>query len=227
MTIRTYTVVLVALVAVLTGPALFAYDANCNGCIGDEWDLTEEQMLPYNAAIGEFLADNESATLDELTIGDLRELGAELSVIAQEEDYVRRARQSSRFIPGAGHFMIGEGGRGAAFVTGSVLITAGTLVGAYFVLPDGVQFGEVDYINDSFREIGTAWRAESFASILPAVGVLIGGGILNAILGEIASEDAEKRARLQIQTGERTFEPQPFIFPDANGRLMLGARIGF
>lgn len=222
--IRRLPLVLTAVLVLLGSSALFAGPRP--GPESYDWDLTEEEMLPYNDAITEFMRAHESATLDQLTIGDLRDLGAHLSVVAQEEDYVRTARQSSRLMPGAGHFMIGEGGRGAAFTTGSVLIVAGTIVGAYFALPDEVQFGDVDYINDSFREIGTAWRGESIASMLPAVGVLIGGGIVHAILGEIASNDAERRARAQVESGAVRFDPQPFIFPDAQGRLMLGARIG-
>ncbi len=192
----------------------------------EEYDLDEDEILVYNDAIFDFLEQRDEEQLGDLTIGDLRELGATLSVIAQEEDYVRSARQSSRFIPGSGHFKIDEGGRGAAFLSGSLLVTAGTLVGAYFVLPEDVQFGEVDYVNDSFREIGSAWRGESIASILPAFGVLIGGGIVQGILGEIAANDAEKLAREQIESGEKTFAPQPFIYPDPRGRLILGARIG-
>ena len=47
--------------------------------------------------------------------------------------------------------MIGAPGVGAAYATGSVAVIAGAVVGAYFALPEDVQFGEVDYINDSFR----------------------------------------------------------------------------
>lgn len=192
----------------------------------NEWGLTEEEMLPYNAAIEAFMVEREATTVDQITIGELRELGATLSVVAQEEDYVRRAAQASHIMPGSGHFGIGENGRGAAFLAGSVVVAAGTMVGAYLLLPEEVQFGDVDYINDSFREIGTAWRGESIASLLPAFGVLMGGGLVHAILGELASNDAEAIARRQIETGEKTFAPKPFIYPDARGRLILGARIG-
>ena len=191
-----------------------------------DWDLSEAEMLPYNEAIEEFFSDRESEAIGELTVGELRELGAQLSVVAQEEDYVRRARQSSHIMPGTGHFMIGEGGLGAAFTTGSIVVMAGTVVGAYMVLPDAVQFDELDYINDSFRDIGQAWRGESISSMLPAFGVLLAGGIVHGIIGEIVSNDAEKKARKQIDSGEKRFEAQPFIYPDAHGRLMLGARIG-
>lgn len=209
-------------IAVVAAPLLFAQTDPCEYGL----DLTGGELLPYNAVIEDFLTERESETIDEITIGELRELGAQLSVLAQEEDYVRSARQASWFLPGAGHFKIGENGRGAAFMTGSVLVVAGTLVGAYFALPEDVQFGEVDYINDSFHDIGSAWRGESIASMLPAIGILIGGGIVQSILGEVASCDAGRRARAQIESGEKRFEPQPFIFPDAQGRLMLGARIG-
>ncbi|MFO8042475.1 MAG: hypothetical protein R6U25_04665 [Alkalispirochaeta sp.] len=192
----------------------------------EDWGLSEEQLLPYNEAIDQFMDEHATSTIDEITIGDLRQLGATLSIVAQEEDYVRRAAQASHLMPGSGHFGIGEIGRGVAFLAGSAVVTAGTLAGAYFLLPEEVQFGELDYINDSFREIGSTWRGESIASLLPSFGVLLGGGLIHSILGELASNDAEKIARRQIESGEKSFDPQPFIYPDARGRLILGARIG-
>lgn len=194
---------------------------------GEEWEMWEEDLNLYDAEIEVFVAENGERELGTLTLRELSVLADRLSVTAQEESYVRRAKLSSRFMPGAGHFAIGEPGIGAAYTTGSILVTAGTVVGAYILLPEGVQFGEVDYIDDSFRDIGNAWRSESFASLLPAMGVLLGGSIVNAILAEIASQDAEARARRQIESGERRFEPKPFIFPDSEGRLMLGASLGY
>jgi TM2 domain-containing membrane protein YozV len=193
---------------------------------GYEWELTEEEMLPYNETFEAFLDAHESDSIEDLTIADLRALSAQLSIVAQEEDYVRSARQASRVFPGAGQFMIGDVGRGVAFTAGSIAIVAGTLVGTYFVLPNKVQFHETDYINDSFQEIGQAWRDQSIFSLLPAFGVLVGGGIVHGILSEVAATDAELRARAQIESGAKRFEPRPFIYPDANGRLILGARIG-
>lgn len=191
-----------------------------------QWDLSEEEMLPYNSEIGRFLAEHQAVSAGDITIGEMRELGARLSVVAQEESYVRSARHASQGMPGAGHFMIGENGRGAAYMTGSVLVFAATVVGAYLVLPNGVQFHELDYINDSFGDIERAWRGESIASMLPTFGVLLAGGTIHALLGALASGDAEERAREQIVSGEKRFEPKPFIYPDATGRLVLGARIG-
>jgi hypothetical protein len=192
-----------------------------------EWDLSEEEMLPYNTTIEQFLDEHRTRSLDELTIGDLRDLGARLSVLAQEEGYVRSARQASQVMPGAGQFMVDAPGPGIAFAGGSLVVVAGTLVGTYFVLPKRVQFHNTDYINDSFREISTAWRAQSIMSLLPAFGVLVGGGIVHGILSDVAADDAERRARAQVDSGAKRFEPQPFIFPDPNGRLILGAKIGF
>ncbi len=191
-----------------------------------QWDLSEEEMVPYNGVIEDFLAQREAESIGEITIGEMRELGSRLSVLAQEEDYVRSARHASQAFPGSGHLMIGENGIGAAYVTGSILVVAATVVGAYFVLPEAVQFHELDYINDSFGDIERAWRGESIASIAPAFGVLLAGGVVHALLGAISSEDAERRAREQIVSGEKRFEPTPFIYPDATGRLILGARIG-
>ena len=125
-----------------------------------------------------------------------------------------------------GHFMTGANGAGAAFTVSSIAVVAGTVVGWYYVLPDAVQFDELDYINDSFQEIEDAWMGESIASFLPSAGVLIGGAIVHGILAEIAAESAGERAREQIETGAKRFEPEPFIYPDPRGRLILGARIG-
>jgi heme A synthase len=191
-----------------------------------QWDLSEEEMLPYNTEIEGFLAERAAMSVGDVTIAEMRELGSRLSVVAQEESYVRSARHASQAMPGAGHFMIGENGRGAAYMTGSVLVVAATVVGAYLVLPNGVQFHELDYINDSFGDIERAWRGESIASVAPAFGVLLAGGVVHSLLGALASGDAEERAREQIVSGEKRFEPKPFIYPDTSGRLVLGARMG-
>tara|TARA_B100000614_G_scaffold188477_1_gene169481 strand:- start:26 stop:697 length:672 start_codon:yes stop_codon:yes gene_type:complete len=193
----------------------------------DEWTLPSEDIHPYDTIVAEFLAETGNTAVGDLTVAQLRDLTGALSVQAQQEDFIRRAEQSSRAMPGSGHFMVGADGRGALLTTSAVLVMAGTVVGAYFALPDGVQFGSVDYINDSFREINAAWRSESIRSMLPAAGVVLAGGVVHGILGEIASRDAGRIAREQITSGARTFEPQPFIFPDPSGRLMLGARIGY
>ena len=197
-----------------------------SGECGYEWDLTEEEMLPYNDTIERFLDEHASVTFDQLSIGDIRELGTRLSVHAQQENYVRSARQASRVMPGSGHYMIGEPGVGTAFSVTSFILMTGTLVGTYFVLPERVQFHETDYINDSFRDISIAWRSQSIMSLLPAAGVIIAGGIVHGLLGELSAVDAERRARRQVDSGEKRFDPQPFIFPDAHGRLILGARMG-
>ena len=148
---RTIAMGLIVVFSVAVSP-LFAESMHME----DDWGLSEEQLLPYNQAIDQFMDERATSTMDEITIGDLRQLGATLSVVAQEEDYVRRASHASYLMPGSGHFGVGETGRGVAFLAGSVVIAAGTVVGAYFLLPEEVQFGELDYINDSFREIGTA-----------------------------------------------------------------------
>jgi len=159
------------------------------------------------AGLGAALQAMSAEQLGTLTVGDLVKLAERISVSEQEARYVQRARVASRFVPGAGQFMTGDAPGGALFLGGDLLLAAGTLIGAYFLLPANVQFSSVNYLDDPIASIRSRWEANSISSYLPSFAVCLGGMILQHVLGHFASIEAAKGARKKIADGKVTFTP--------------------
>jgi hypothetical protein len=159
------------------------------------------------AGMGAWLQAMSAEQLGTLTVEDLVKLAERISVSEQEARYVQRARAASRFVPGAGQFMTGDTLGGALFLGGDIALAAGTLIGAYLLLPANVQFSSVNYLDDPIASIRSRWEANSISSYLPSFGVCLGGMILKHILGHFASIEAAKSARKNIADGKVTFTP--------------------
>jgi hypothetical protein len=168
--------------------------------------------------LSSLLQAREGAALGELRIRDVRDLLAEASVRMQEVQFLGDVRHASLWMPGAGHIKAGDGGRGAGYLAANIALTAGTLVGAYFLLPSEVRFDELSYFGDSFQEIEAAWKGQSFVDVLPSIGVVAGGFAVRALLGYFAAESAGRFAAARIRDGEIRFEPYA-----AADKLGLGA----
>jgi len=162
--------------------------------------------------------------LGALSYGELRELAGRLSVAHQKDRFVARSKAMSLMMPGSGQFLNKDVGAGAAFLAADLAVVAGTLVGAYFLLPDNLRFDQLDYFNDSFDVIHDAWRDHSFTDYLPSLAVLAGGGLAKAILGQISSTHAGKLARRNIDAGTVSFEPDLLVLPDGGMMMGLGWR---
>lgn len=145
--------------------------------------------------------------LGTLTVGDLVKVAERISISRQEARYVQRARVASRFLPGAGQFMTGDSLGGALFLGGDIALAAGTLIGAYLLLPANVQFSSTNYLDDPITSIRSRWEANSISSYLPSFAVCLGGMILKHVLGHFASVEAAKNARKNIAEGKVTFTP--------------------
>jgi hypothetical protein len=119
-------------------------------------------------------------------------------------------------MPGVGQFMAGDPVSGSLFVAGDLALFAGTVLGAYFLLPSNVQFGTgngtagagLDYLNTPLVGIKNAWEANSLLAYLPSIGVVAGGMILKHLLGWWSSKSAAGLARQNIADGKVTFEPE-------------------
>lgn len=157
--------------------------------------------------LSSLLESREGSALGEVRIRDVRDLLAEASVRMQELQFLGEVRQSSLMMPGVGHLKAGDNGRGAAYLAANVVLTAGTLVGAYFLLPAEVRFDEVSYFTDSYQEIETAWKGQSLVDMLPSIGALAGGFAVRGLLGYFAAESAGHVAAARIRAGEIRFEP--------------------
>jgi hypothetical protein len=173
-------------------------------CAGAQQSLSPAGV---QAELGAALEEMSASQLGTLTVGDLARLAARISVAEQKAAYVQRARMASRFLPGVGQFMTGDTVGGSLFLAGDIALMAGTVIGAYALLPSNVQFSSIDYLNDPLGVIRSRWESNSISEYLPSFGVMLGGMIVKGVLGHFASEDAAKKARQNIAEGRVTFTP--------------------
>jgi len=169
-----------------------------------------------SAEVRSALQEMSTEQLGTLTVSDLEKLADRISIAEQEARYVQRARAASRFLPGAGQLLTGDAAGGALFLGGDLVLAAGTLIGAYLLLPSSVQFSSIDYLNDPISSIRAKWEGNSIAGYLPSFAVCVGGMILTHVLGHFASIEAAKSARKAIADGNVTFTPS-FDFLDRPG----------
>jgi hypothetical protein len=125
----------------------------------------------------------------------------------------------SFMMPGSGQFLNKEYGTGAAFLAADLAVVAGTLIGAYYLLPDNVRFQNLDYFHTPLDDIHDAWRDNTFTDYLPSLAVLAGGGVLKVVVGQLSSAHAGKAARRSIEAGKVSFEPDLLLVPDG---MMMG-----
>jgi hypothetical protein len=203
---------LLALLAV--GGAAFA--APCEAS-RDPFQLDEAFL---RAEIEQALAGDRDRQLGALTIGELQELLGRLSVARQKTAFIARSRAMSMMMPGLGELVNKDKVGGALFMTADLALLAGTIIGAYFLLPANLRFDQLDYFYGPFTDIRDRWEAHSFMDYLPAAAVLVGGGLLKAILGGISASHAEKLARRNIAEGKITFEPRLLLPP--HGPMGMG-----
>jgi hypothetical protein len=180
----------------------------------------EEQLLEQE--LQAVLAAEESSVLGELTVGEAQDLMGEISIAYQKAAYVSKSRAMSFILPGLGQFMNDDPGMGALFLSLDVITGVGTVLGAYFLLPDELQFDELNYFTESYGYIETEWKKQSFTDFLPTLGVLAGGGLVQVILRGISSDHAAKLAEEKIAAGEITFEPKLSILPAGTGAMGFG-----
>lgn len=183
------------------------------------WWMEEELLEQQLEAV---LAEQESAVLGDFTVGEAQELLGEISIAYQKAAYVSKSRAASLMLPGMGQFMNDDPGSGALFLSLDVLTGVGALLGAYFLLPDELQFDQLNYFKDSFSTIENTWKSQSFMDLLPSLGVLAGGGLVQVILRGVSSNHAAKLAEERIAAGEITFEPKLSILPGGPGAMGFG-----
>ena len=172
----------------------------------------------YNGKVKQILEQNKDKRVTDLTVGEITQLMDRLSVAKQEYAYVKRSEGASYVMPGLGQYMNGDPLNGTLFLGGDLILAAGTLVGAYYLLPSNLQFSSINYFRDSFDSIRNAWNGHSFVDYLPAAAVLAGGAIIRSILKGISARHAGRLAEQRISEGKVTFKPVPLmIIPGSNG----------
>jgi len=180
----------------------------------------DQELLEHE--LQKALAGSQGREIGELTVGELHDLLGEVSIAYQKAAFVAKSRAASFMLPGMGQFLNKEPGSGALFLATDLAIGAGTLVGAYFLLPDELQFSSLDYFTTSHVTIKERWENQSFVDLLPSLGVLAGGGVLQMILRGVSGSHAAKLARKNIAEGKITFEPKAFMLHAGPGSFGMG-----
>jgi hypothetical protein len=175
-------------------------------------EMTDDEFAFLTAEIEKVLMKNADRDIGSFTLKELHGLASDLSIRYQELAYIKKVRFASLMLPGAGQYMNGDALSGTLFLFGDIAITAGTLIGSYFLLPEPVRFESIDYLNDSYAVIENAWKSLSFVDILPALGVFTGGMIVNGILRIVSANHAGEQAKEKIAAQEIQFEARPFLF---------------
>ncbi|MGA2975535.1 MAG: hypothetical protein ABSF77_09525 [Spirochaetia bacterium] len=153
------------------------------------------------------LQELSAAQLGTLTVGDLEKVAERVSIATQKIQYVQKARMASFMLPGAGQFMTGDALGGSLFVAGDLTVAAGTLLGAYFLLPTNVQFSSLNWFTAPLSNVRTTFESNSFVQYLPSLGVMAGGMLLTAVLRHFSAGIAARDAWQNIQNGKVTFTP--------------------
>ena len=164
--------------------------------------------------IEKLLRSKGDKTLGSLTVNDIRMLMAKMNEAAMINGYIERSGRMSFIIPGAGQFINKEPLTGTLFLTAHLGVIAGTITGVYFLLPQDLQFGNTDYLNEPIGTIKDRWRSHSLYDYLPSAAVFAGGHVVDLIIRSIASKNAEKIAREKIQSGE--VKPRTYFWNRGN-----------
>jgi len=204
----------------------------CAPAFGEEDEESHERNdrdkgrheMGYDSEIENVMREYRDRPIGELTFAELDEMMAQLSVPQQKAAYVRRSSFASRMLPGLGQFKNGATGLGVLFLVSEIAISAGSMVGSYLLLPESVMQGVgLDYLNDSFTEIETAWNSLSLSDIAPAMGIMAAGVLLDAILRFVSAKHAGRLARQRVDSGGITFAPRVGLDPSHGISLAFGS----
>lgn len=178
-----------------------------DGWAWNRWEKRSEYR-PYLEQMRELLQPMADTPIGSFTPAQLRQLALELSVPAQKILFIQRSRTASFVLPGSGQFLNRDPLNGTLFLLANVALTAGQLVGAYLLLPDDLQFRNLDYWDTGLSTIANRWEDHSLRDYAPAVGVMVGGALVKLALRALSSSHAARLAERNIASGRITFEPR-------------------
>jgi hypothetical protein len=176
----------------------------------------------YREEAAAILETKENYPVGDFTLTEMRSLALDLSIPFQKIQYVKDSKTASAVFPGMGQYMNNDPQNGTLFMLSHITVVAGTLIGAYYMLPDELQFDKLNYISDSYFTINERWENQSIKDMLPSMGILAGGFVVNSIIRYLSSAHAGKLAQKNITEGKIKFEPKiilpVFGFSEENGK---------
>ncbi len=174
----------------------------------------QEKYSFVNDEVSALVKDMGAGTIGALTVKDAAALAGRISIAVQKERYVRKSAFASMLMPGLGEFINHDALGGSLFLGTDIIVCAGTVLGAYFLLPANVQFSRLDYFYTPMGTVKTEWEKNGFLSYLPSIGVVTGGAIVMAILRHLSASHAAELAAKNIADGKVTFQPDFTILND-------------
>lgn len=198
---------LVVFLSVVLPVALYAAPGNPYSREAPGMERTEAGEF-YKAELAQIQSEMGTEKLGDFSVQDFGALRDRLSIAAQKDEYVRTRALHSAFLPGLGHFEMGDAGTGLAFLGADLATLAGTITLAYFLLPADLRFDRIDYFRNSFSTINNAWENHSLVDYLPSLGALLGGAIIDGIIRHWASSSAKGLAREAVIQGKVDIKPR-------------------
>ena len=164
--------------------------------------------LVYKEEAAMILEAVDNTPVGEFTLSEMKELAIDLSIPFQKMQYVKKSKIASTILPGVGQYMNNDPLSGTLFLISDITLIAGTLIGAYYLLPDELRFDRLNYISDSRSTIRERWDNQSFEDMLPTMGVMAAGFVVSGVVRLLSASHAGKLAQKNIAEGEIQFEPK-------------------
>ncbi len=180
---------------------------------GGSWSRWERraEYRPYLEQMRQILQPTADTPIGSLTPAQLRQLALDLSVPAQKILFIQRSRTASFVLPGSGQFLNRDPLDGTLFLISDLALTAGTLIGAYFLLPEDLQFRQLSYWSDSLTTITDRWTDHSLRDYAPSIGVMLGGALVKLALRGFSSSHAARLAERNVASGKISFQPRLLV----------------
>jgi hypothetical protein len=159
---------------------------------------------PVAEAVAALAADRGASELGAMTVADIERAVARLSVAMRQEAWIHGSGMASLALPGLGQFMNHDPLGGSLYLAGSAVVAAGTLVGAYFLLPANVQG---NWFTAPIGTLETAFESNSLVDYLPSLGVMAAGVVLDAVLRHFSAAGAARLAERRVLDGTVSFDP--------------------
>jgi hypothetical protein len=159
---------------------------------------------PVAEAVAALAEDRGGSELGAMTVSDVEKALARLSVAMKQEAWIRASGMASLALPGLGQFLNHDPLGGSLYLAGSAAVAAGTLVGAYFLLPAGVQG---NWFTTPIGTIEDAFAAHGLVEYLPSLGVLAAGAVVDAVLRCVSAKGASQLAERRVLDGTISFDP--------------------
>ena len=159
---------------------------------------------PVAEALAALASDRGASELGSMTVADVERAVARLSVAMQQEAWIHGSAMASLALPGLGQFLNRAPLGGSLYLAGSAAVAAGTLVGAYYLLPANVQG---NWFTTPIDDMEAAFKSNSLVAYLPSLGVMAAGAVVDAVLRCVSASGAARLAERKVLDGTISFEP--------------------